>query len=867
MKEEQETIAGLWLRVGILGAIALLGGFCWFITSTDMPMDQIWNLLAEKSIYYGKLSLAILVIGSISVWTILSVGRLILHMRYRKKASVDVRYIRILPSIEKMETSKVVTFVKAFAGMTRHLEERWKKGKPWYRFRFVMPENSNEIAIYLGYPQDKHNGVYDTIRSVYPQAEIHTISHQEFPQPTKQGEGGHFFLPNSRKRQGLPLSSITEKKESQLGMILGSMRSNTIVDLQFSPTDWEKLEKRSEDVLHDLRDKKISELSPEEKAKKTNLSKRLTGREDTLFVKISLWSDHKYARSVIRSIANSIQATLRHDGKISFWRWRNKFYRHPLIDRNPIPHRIPKTIMTLTHEELANLLHIPSGDSEIYKKPASSGDNERGYIPHLQIGHRTLKDNELAVGAFIGEQIHPIKHRNIKIDFEQLTKHFLLTGSPGMGKSSLLIEMIDGMIREWVEDPNHPGITVIDPSEETVAVVQNRLAYMEKKLGLKIPRDRIRSFDLTNQSRTYPALNILHVPRGVDFQTAADDAADVILHSLGSGDSLTEAKRILKNTIQALIMDSKKHSILAIPEFLRSPKFRSDVLKRIKGKDSYVYREILAWGDEEIENEAILNRIDPLLRNTSMRRMFGQKEWTFDIRRYMDEGCFTFINTLGMSTEGMRVVVGNLVNQYHQTAKSRPKGSKYHFMLVDESHLVQIPIMAKIIAEDRKFGFGIGLITQMVDQITNKELLTALNLIGTIITCAQSGTGASKIEKMTEGHFKATDISRLPERHAAVFTRTKVEGESQIISCVVRNRPPTVYLPSGKEADYRNHEKGIAERYGLRWAKGFMESSGEVQSRETIDKLIQEYFDEIDRIVSEPGPEEKGNKPTKAVPL
>ncbi|MFC7442734.1 hypothetical protein [Laceyella putida] len=78
-----------------------------------------------------------------------------------------------------------------------------------------------------------------------------------------------------------------------------------------------------------------------------------------------------------------------------------------------------------------------------------------------------------------GTQVHPLYTRKIRIAFEQLTKHFLLTGAPGMGKSSLIIDMLDGM--KWIKDPNHSGFTIIDTSQETVAVIQNRLAYMEKK--------------------------------------------------------------------------------------------------------------------------------------------------------------------------------------------------------------------------------------------------------------------------------------------------------------------------------------------------------------------------------------------------
>ncbi len=815
---------------------------------------------------------------SISIWWICTVLAILLSLYvlakalllrfYRKKANQDVRYIRILPSADtSFDSSKVLQLVRTFGGMTRNWKEKWLKGHPWYRLRFVLPENSREIAIYLGYPQDKENGVRDTIRNIYPNCELHVIPHGQFPQPTEEGIGGHFLFRRGR-RKGLPLFSLTERKESPLGDILACLHPGTMLDLQFSPEGWGKLEERAEEEWDSLKEKKLRDLDPQEKAQRTSLLKRVTGREEVFRVRLSLWSNHKYAPATIRSVATTTETVLKYDGAIRLYRWRNPWYRHPLRDSNPIPIPFPTNLMIWTDDELANLFHLPPSNHPIYQKPSSTTKAERGQISHLPTNHRTLNKWELNKGAFIGTQDHPLYEREIRIDFEQLTKHFLVTGAPGMGKSSLIIDMMDSMIRDWIQDPSHPGITIIDPSQETIAVIQNRLAYMEKKQHLKIPRDRIKYFDLTNKAEQHPGLNILHVPKGVDIQTAADNAADVILYTFNS-DNLTEAKRILKNCIQALILDKEDHSILAIPEFLRNPLFRKTVIKRIKGKDSYVYREIKGWGNDPIENDAILNRIDPLLRNTTMRRMYGQKDWTFDIPTYMNKGFLVFIDTLGLNPEGMKVTVGNLVNQYHMTAKSRPKSSKYHFMLIDESHLVQIPIIAKIIAEDRKFNFGIGLVTQMIDQITNKELLTALNLMGTIITCAQNGVGAGKIETMTEHHFKRDFITQLHERYAAVFTRIKVNGESQVMSCIVRNNPPVVYLPSGREANYRNYEKGIAERYGLRWAKQLMDDSDEVKSKEEIDKLLQSYLDYIDQI-GEPGPiepdddDDRDDKPKKS---
>jgi len=153
------------------------------------------------------------------------------------------------------------------------------------------------------------------------------------------------------------------------------------------------------------------------------------------------------------------------------------------------------------------------------------------------------------------------------------------------------------------------------------------------------------------------------------------------------------------------------------------------------------------------------------------------------------------IDILGLSNFNIKTTVGHLIHVYHNTAKQRPIGSKIHLMMIDEAHLVQVPVLAKIIAEDRKFGFGLGLITQEIEQFTDPKLKHAIkSSMGTILSCAHMA-GAKNVEEMTSGHLEASFLSRLRERNVAVFTRSKKDGRSTITTCVVKNEPPHVYMP------------------------------------------------------------------------
>ena len=114
-------------------------------------------------------------------------------MYYRKQAVKGIRYLRILPADNiNLEIDKITTMTRTFGGMIRHLTRRIQFGNPWFRIRFAIPVGSNEIGIYMSYPKDKRNSVFDTIQSVYPSAEIHDITKEQFPEPENGGSGGIF---------------------------------------------------------------------------------------------------------------------------------------------------------------------------------------------------------------------------------------------------------------------------------------------------------------------------------------------------------------------------------------------------------------------------------------------------------------------------------------------------------------------------------------------------------------------------------------------------------------------------------------------------------------------------------------------------
>ncbi|SDZ28549.1 hypothetical protein SAMN05444416_11916 [Thermoactinomyces sp. DSM 45892] len=792
---------------------------------------SLWDV-ALQVLFWGLLVAAI---GAV-LW---AVGGYILYRYYRQQALLQARYIRILPSDDTiLDIEKITVLTRTFGEMHRHRRHRILWGPPWFRLRFAMPLGSNEIGIYLSFPLDKKSSVIDTIRGTYPNAEIHDLKPSQFPQPTAGGVGG-IFTDRWGKRKGLPLASLEQKKASMLGDVLNCLRPGSFIDLQFSPVKWSRFEKRFEGAYDDLKDKKMSDLDPEEKQRKISLIKRTTGRELPFKMRLSIWSNSPQAVSVIRSTAESITTTMNYDGAIRFWlqsRW------NPMADANPIPTPLPGSFMIWSGEEMANLFHLPPATHFIYQDPELNDEDPRGKLLHISQNQRSLAENEWTDGVLIGKVKHPLYTREVRVPHEHLSRHFLLTGASGMGKSSAGAEIIQSMIDDWIQNPEAPGFTIIDPAREIIAIIENRLRYLEGT-GVHIPKEKIHHFNLSTDTTHVVGLNLLHSIPDIPVNELSEQIADILLFKQIPGDLQARTRRLLAMAIHSLLEDNVTHTVLGIDDFFRNEKFRQSVLEN--GKDPYVKRYWAKFDQQmNLEIEPILAQIDPLLQDPTMRRIFLQKESLFAYKKAMDEGHLVLFDLYDMQDNEVKVTVGHLVHLYHQYSKQRDYSARFHLMLVEEAHLVQIPVVTALLSEDAKYNFGIGLVTRDIDSFHEENFMQAIKgNIGMILSCAQH-EGADEVESLTRGSVKTTFLERLQERNVAVYLRTKKNQRSHTTVCVVENDPPFVYLPDGKIADHRTEELGFARRWGLDWGLEIMRQSAEARPIEEIDPQIAEYMTE-----------------------
>jgi len=789
--------------------------------------------------------------------------------RLKKLHKQKFRYVRILPhELISTDDQKVERFIDLFGGFNRTKIERFKKGRDWFRW-LIHKDAEGNIAFYFGYPEDRTTGVMRSFLNAYPEAEVHKLSHEEVPLPKadpKAGYGGYFLPTKQGDQEGLPLKAFKATDDGMPDILscldAGEKDREVWLDIHFSPTSNRELkrvvkkaangilgknstssgsfdlEQFGREVFKDITSNgptksapiyksstKTKDLDSDKQEQLKSLRRRFTGRESAFRVSIFLYVEGNYANSVAQTAATSIRKNLEYDNGLRFVKARVK----EIGESAPIPSS--RKEMIFTGQELANLLHFPTGTSNIYQ-----------YIPHLKKGQRSLKSTELTTGVSVGRLSHPIiKNRPVRIPKEMFKRHFVLSGQIGSGKSSEGIEMCQSLIDDWLEDPeNAPGFSYMDPARETVLTLLTRLMKAEMD-GKKVDWSKVHYVYLGPSDHSI-GLNLLHKNEGEETDTIVSEILGLLKYAYG-GDT-PRMDRIVRNVLTTLVEDKQKHTILGIVPLLTNEDFRNRILPRVQ-HDS-VIRQFWKTEFTAIEGQMdqvispILNRLSPFTTNKTMRRMYGQAEWGLELKKYMDEGHIFLWDLLSLGEEQIKLTCGHLLNQIYKVAKTRGTGSKLHVVAVDEAHLVQIPIMKEMIFELRKFGICLGLITQFVHQFEPWLLDAISETVGTILTCTQGPKGAAALAQITAGHFDKTYFQKLPDRIVAVYTKEKGEdGRNHITSCVVEADPPYVYMPDGRIADYTNQQE---MRKAFDWA---LEKGRELQKRD--GRAIEEVDKEIDR--------------------
>jgi hypothetical protein len=353
--------------------------------------------------------------------------------------------------------------------------------------------------------------------------------------------------------------------------------------------------------------------------------------------------------------------------------------------------------------------------------------------------------------------------------------HIYCLGKTGMGKSHLLMNIaVDDIMK------GH-GVCIIDPHSDTARAIRQR-----------IPEHRLKDlvyFDATN-TKQLPAFNPLYnVPEYQRQLVASEIVATfkkLFMDAWGS-----KLEYVLRFGILTLL-SYPGASLLDINSLLVDKDFRSKVLQNTT--DPFI---INFWEKEynlySASTQAstilpILNKIGVLLANDTLRAIFGQQQ-SISMEACMNEQKIVLCNlSTGVLGEDVSTLLGSfLIMTIQACAMRRAQTPSYHrtpfYLFIDEAHNFVSASFATMLSHVRKFGVGLFLTHQYLEQLEPETRSAILGNVGSII-CFRLGLADAKVmEKEFYPVFSFDDFATLPKYQ--IYLKILIDGtESKGFSAV-----------------------------------------------------------------------------------
>lgn len=491
---------------------------------------------------------------------------------------------------------------------------------------------------------------------------------------------------------------------------------------------------------------------------------------------IHVFGHTKYSRGKVKNITDSISSLTAGEQQL----WTKYKY-----DIRPIK---------MSSSEAMNLIQIPT--------LARKDENILNRISYLLSGQVTLNDTEFSSGVYAGTLYHPIqKERKVYINKDHLRKHALVTGTTGSGKSSEIEEWIDGILLEHVEEnKNAIGFTFLDPLETSaLGVIDKILKLKSDGYDIEPLLKKVRYIDLSTDDYIFPMALL-------NKKTDAGATLDFFKSLYGDTNTI-QVDRMLTSAISSLLKDCKEHSVFDIEKIFDSSdsSFRDELLLNLQS-DIYAEDEVKFLKNTKFNQQVadpILNRLASF-KNTQQKKLMFALPSKYDalkhLRKWMDEKYIILFNLKGLSDFDIKVICGYLTTQYYLVAKSRADFSTLHLLLVDESHKVQMPIFTKVVAELRKSGLSLTLITQLLEQFNSDFLEQLIGNTNTIISFKQKSRAAIELQRRIPSQdVSKNDLMQL----TSMVGYLSMEEAGKERSILVKAKPPYRYT-DGKMVDHQN---------------------------------------------------------------
>jgi CxxC-x17-CxxC domain-containing protein len=357
--------------------------------------------------------------------------------------------------------------------------------------------------------------------------------------------------------------------------------------------------------------------------------------------------------------------------------------------------------------------------------------------------------------------------RRFGIKASDRRRHMYLVGKTGMGKSTLLENMIVGDIKAG------KGVAVVDPHGD-----------LAEKVIDYIPKSRINDVVYVNPADyEYPiAFNVMEKVEPHLRHLVASGLVGVF-QKLWADSWGPRLEYILRNTILA-VLDYPDSTLLAVTRMLSDKAYRKKVIEKIQDPvvKAFWVNEFAGYADK-FASEAvspIQNKVGQFLSTSLIRNIVGQVKSTINIREIMDEGKILILNlSKGRIGEDSSQLLGAMIiTKIQLAAMSRVDQSmeqrKDFYLYIDEFQNFVTDSFTNILSEARKYRLNLSIAHQYIEQLGDSVKSAVFGNIGTMIVFRVGAADAEELVLEFSPTFTQEDIVNLPKYE--FYTKLMIDG-------------------------------------------------------------------------------------------
>lgn len=359
------------------------------------------------------------------------------------------------------------------------------------------------------------------------------------------------------------------------------------------------------------------------------------------------------------------------------------------------------------------------------------------------------------------------RNQRFGIKADDRRRHIYLIGKTGMGKSTMMENMI------YQDIQSGKGVALADPHGD----------FVEKILNF-IPAHRINDVVYFNPSDTMFPLSF-NMLESLDPETKniATSGLIGIFKKLWADSWGPRLEYLLRNAILAL-MDYPDSTILGVTRVLIDKNYRKKVLVHVKDPIVRAF-----WEDEYTKYSAnfqveaispIQNKVGQFLSNSMIRNIIGQTTSSFDIRDIMDNQKILLMNlSKGRMGEDASALLGSMmITRIQLAAMERvdmPEEERKDFYLyVDEFQNFATESFANILSEARKYRLSLTMTNQYIEQLDEKVQAAIFGNVGTLISFRVGPSDAEILEKEFTPRFLAADLTNIEKFN--IYIKLMIDG-------------------------------------------------------------------------------------------